>query len=69
MPGADDALIQRLDPKENVQQLKMHLDGYARRGLRTLVCAYREVEPTEFDKWRQTYLEAKAVTGVARQVL
>eukprot|EP00668_Euglena_longa_P012202 GGOE01014636.1.p1 GENE.GGOE01014636.1~~GGOE01014636.1.p1 ORF type:complete len:1133 (-),score=405.57 GGOE01014636.1:276-3674(-) len=65
--GADDKIIERLRPKQDIAVLKAHLDNYARRGLRTLCTALRDLSPEEFETWRAGYLKAKAVPGSGRQ--
>lgn len=44
-----------------------HLEGFARRGLRTLVFAGRRVPAEEFTRWQETLAAAEAAIGDARE--
>ena len=53
MKGADDVVLTRLSPVQaaDASQWRQTLDGYARKGLRTLVFAGREVSEAEWKDW------------------
>jgi len=67
LKGADDKVLARLSSDQDLEAVQASLDAYARRGLRTLLTGSRTLPPEEFEAWRKTYLEAKALPGTARQ--
>ena len=57
--GADDLIYQRLSPNSKyLDETRRHMMDFADSGLRTLCCAYREIEKDEFDSWFKRYQEA-----------
>lgn len=60
--GADNVIFQRLDPKKNsdevIKRTALHLEQYAKEGLRTLCIAQREISQAQYDDWRKRYKEA-----------
>ena len=61
--GADDILLSRLDMnindeknnKDLLENTKIHLDKFAKKGLRTLVLCYREIKQEEYEQWNLKY--------------
>ena len=62
MKGADDVLIARAssddDERARVEAYKSVLDGYGRKGLRTLVFATRTIKEVEWEVWSKEYKKA-----------
>lgn len=59
--GADSVLMERMSP-DVTEQLRVtteeHLQRFASEGLRTLVLAYKQLDPDYFSDWRQRHHEA-----------
>ena len=49
--GADDTLLGRLWPGQDVGPCKRHIEAFAGMGLRTLVVACRDLEDDEYEAW------------------
>lgn len=62
--GADNVIFQRLCKDSNTKGLisktALHLEDYAKEGLRTLCIARKEVDSYYYDNWLKRYKEAKA---------
>ena len=61
--GADNVIFQRLDGKTSNNMLKktaLHLEYFAKEGLRTLCIASRSIEEKEFQDWFVRFREANA---------
>ena len=62
MKGADDVVFARVrkdrDEQKRVESYKAVLDGYGRKGLRTLVFAVRDVTEDEWKEWSVRYHKA-----------
>lgn len=61
--GADNVIFQRLDGKTSNNMLKktaLHLEDFAKEGLRTLCIASRSIEEKEFQDWFVRFREANA---------
>ena len=67
LKGADAAVLSRLHPdhdKTALETVQVHLDAFARSGLRTLVLAERTLTPAECAHWVAVYRSAScALTG------
>ncbi|KAM6902301.1 phospholipid-transporting ATPase ID-like [Xenentodon cancila] len=64
--GADTIIYERLHPScsKLMEVTTGHLNEYAGEGLRTLVLAYKDLEESYMEKWRQHYHEAStAIEG------
>lgn len=60
-PVADDSLVDEslvLNEAVVFERCFQHIDDFASEGLRTLVFAYRYIEPAEYKKWKVMYHEA-----------
>jgi phospholipid-transporting ATPase len=56
--GADNMVMSRLSPDNNphyVQKVKDDIDFYANAGYRTLVYAFKLIDPQEFEVWNREY--------------
>ncbi|EGV61365.1 phospholipid-translocating P-type ATPase [Yamadazyma tenuis ATCC 10573] len=62
--GADNVIFQRLSKSGNssnvISKTALHLEEYAKEGLRTLCIAQKEVDSYSFNQWLKRYKEAKA---------
>ncbi|ODV81057.1 phospholipid-translocating P-type ATPase [Suhomyces tanzawaensis NRRL Y-17324] len=62
--GADNVIFQRLDGSANsnevVHKTALHLEDYAKEGLRTLCIAQRELDPKVYHDWSRRYKDAHA---------
>ncbi|KAK7680655.1 hypothetical protein QCA50_016220 [Cerrena zonata] len=59
--GADNVIFQRLSSGTDddlIHKTALHLEDYAKEGLRTLCIAERELDPKFFDDWHRRYKEA-----------
>ena len=58
--GADNVIFERLSAKSLEQKdlLTRQLKFFAKDGLRTLVVAYKELTPAEFEQWNETHTQA-----------
>lgn len=58
--GADNVIYDRLKPggDDMRQRTQEHLNKFAGEGLRTLCCAYRDVDEVFFNNWKQKHQEA-----------
>ncbi|ODV69561.1 phospholipid-translocating P-type ATPase [Hyphopichia burtonii NRRL Y-1933] len=59
--GADNVIFQRLScgtDDDLIHKTALHLEDYAKEGLRTLCIAERELDPKFFDDWHRRYKEA-----------
>lgn len=62
--GADNVIYQRLSPLTSDEVLKktaLHLEDFAKEGLRTLCIAQKLLEEDDFNKWHERFLEANAL--------
>jgi phospholipid-translocating ATPase len=71
--GADVIVYERLADSAENQKLKAltseQLEEFSKQGLRTLVCAQRELSEDEFVSWNSEYQEAVNHVGVDRDEL
>uniref|UniRef100_A0A3Q7FMV5 Phospholipid-transporting ATPase n=1 Tax=Solanum lycopersicum TaxID=4081 RepID=A0A3Q7FMV5_SOLLC len=51
------------------QATTAHLSNYAEDGLRTMLFAYKEIKPDEYEKWNSLFTQAKATIGPEREDL
>ena len=62
MKGADDVVFERVrkdrDEQKRLESYKTVLDGYGRKGLRTLVFAVRDISEDEWKEWNARYHKA-----------
>ncbi|EAZ63035.2 aminophospholipid translocase and ATPase [Scheffersomyces stipitis CBS 6054] len=62
--GADNVIFSRLDPNRNsdevISKTALHLEDYAKEGLRTLCIAQKELDPKMYYDWSSRYKEAYA---------
>ncbi|CUM66175.1 uncharacterized protein PRCAT00003833001 [Priceomyces carsonii] len=62
--GADNVIFQRLKHDANMEEIilktALHLEDFAKEGLRTLCIAQKELDPSAFDEWTKRYKEASA---------
>lgn len=68
--GADNVIFQRLAQNNELDVLNktaLHLEEYAKEGLRTLCIAQKEVEPLYFNHWQQRYKEAYSSIDDSRE--
>lgn len=68
--GADNVIFQRLlsnSDEEVIQKTALHLEDYAKEGLRTLCIAQKEVDPGYFDNWSVRYRDAHASIDDSRE--
>ena len=58
--GADSHILPRLKAgQENlIKKTNSFIDSYANEGLRTLILAQKEVDPTFYEKWNKDYVTA-----------
>jgi magnesium-transporting ATPase (P-type) len=56
--GADDVIMARLDPNENMNLYRNMLDVYGTKGLRTLCFSYRYIENEEYKQWKPKWEKA-----------
>ncbi|KAI3388018.1 hypothetical protein SNEBB_010321 [Seison nebaliae] len=57
--GADSIIFERLSSKSKyLEDTKEHLEQFAKFGLRTLCCAYKELSEEIYEKWNSKYMEA-----------
>lgn len=61
-------MFERLSKKvqEYEEVTREHINQYADAGLRTLVLAYRELEPREYDEFNKKFMAAKNSVGPDR---
>jgi len=62
MKGADDIIFERLNEFSKVQiknETKLHLDKFAKHGLRTLCYTVKPITTQEYRKWNEEYKEMK----------
>lgn len=68
--GADIIIYERLKNSDDEKELRSvtleHLKIYSREGLRTLVCAHRELSRAEYDDWSRKYHLAITSVGADR---
>jgi len=60
--GADSIIKDRLtaqDVNDNRKATFAYCEEFALAGLRTLCLAHRELDPTEYDAWQETFVEAR----------
>ena len=74
MKGADDVVFARVrrgdrEEAKRVEAYKAVLDGYGRKGLRTLVFAQRDVSEAEWKEWSVRYHRAALDVGQREQAL
>lgn len=71
--GADSVIFQRLNPRENPNELvsktALYLEDYANEGLRTLCIASKVLDPQVYDNWNKRYREASSSISDDREVL
>ncbi|KAK6464682.1 aminophospholipid translocase and ATPase [Scheffersomyces coipomensis] len=71
--GADNVIFQRLDPKSNsndvISKTALHLEDFAKEGLRTLCIAQKELDPSFYNSWTQRYKDACASIDDSRDEL
>mmetsp|Transcript_23528 Transcript_23528/g.69067 ORF Transcript_23528/g.69067 Transcript_23528/m.69067 type:complete len:986 (-) Transcript_23528:292-3249(-) len=58
--GADDVVLPRLWPGQDVSPTKRHLDFFGDLGLRTLLLGVRDVEEDEYLEWKAKFTTANA---------
>lgn len=58
--GADNVMMERAGPSNDLAGLQQHLTLFAREGLRTLVLGRRNLTGQEFTAWQQQYEQAQA---------
>lgn len=61
--GADNVIYQRLSPsasEEVLSRTALHLEDFAKEGLRTLCIAQRDIPESQFNDWLARYKEANA---------
>jgi len=69
--GADNIIYNLLSEESKIEHwpdAEVALTKFASKGLRTLVCAYREVSDEEFKQWRAEYNETKSLKNRASLV-
>lgn len=70
--GADNVIFQRLKKDTDnliLQKTALHLEDFAKEGLRTLVIAQKEINPSYYDKWNARYKEALSSIDDSREQL
>lgn len=70
--GADNVIYERLASGTSDEILKktaLHLEDFAKEGLRTLCIAQKEIDEKEFDEWHERAKEANAVIDDSRDAL
>lgn len=71
--GADNVIFQRLSkdgtPSEVLSKTALHLEEFAREGLRTLCIAQREIDSFFFDNWVKRYKDATASIDNDRDII
>ncbi|CAH6723659.1 phospholipid-transporting ATPase Dnf1p [[Candida] jaroonii] len=69
--GADNIIFQKLSKSDNSQnaisKTALHLEDYAKEGLRTLCITSKELDPYYFDQWLKKYMDAKASIDDSRE--
>eukprot|EP00043_Microstomoeca_roanoka_P010350 m.98307 g.98307 ORF g.98307 m.98307 type:complete len:1161 (+) comp14866_c0_seq1:223-3705(+) len=68
--GADSAIINVLGAVSDdaiLAETTLHLDEFARAGLRTLCYAYRDLDPAYFEDWDQRFLQVNLLIGEERK--
>jgi magnesium-transporting ATPase (P-type) len=58
--GADDTVLPRLAPGQNISGVVQQIDGYAEAGLRTLVLGMRPLTDHDYQTWRIPFDEANS---------
>eukprot|EP00824_Muranothrix_gubernata_P008681 TRINITY_DN2115_c0_g1_i1.p1 TRINITY_DN2115_c0_g1~~TRINITY_DN2115_c0_g1_i1.p1 ORF type:complete len:1059 (-),score=246.27 TRINITY_DN2115_c0_g1_i1:588-3764(-) len=57
--GADTVIYERLIPAQPAAEITLkHLEAFAEDGLRTLTCAYAELDSNEYQQWAKVFHEA-----------
>lgn len=62
--GADNVIYQRLSPSTSDEVLKktaLHLEDFAKEGLRTLCIAQKLLDEDDFNRWNERFKEANAL--------
>ncbi|KAG2378857.1 hypothetical protein C9374_008005 [Naegleria lovaniensis] len=67
--GADSVILKRASDSSHHHELKKALQHFSVRGLRTLVCARRELSQHEFQEWFEEYTAASLSTKSNRDQL
>ena len=66
MKGADNIVLQRVNPKasseESITKITSYINEYAKEGLRTLMIAYKEISEEEFAFINNDYIAAQSDT-------
>lgn len=69
--GADNVIFSRLDNnlsnEEVITRTALHLEDFAKEGLRTLCIAQKELDPTYFQNWLARYKEAYSSIDDSRE--
>jgi phospholipid-transporting ATPase len=79
MKGADSVMLSRLSEgnnREYIKDINRRVDAFSRRGFRTLIMAFKYINPEEFQDWKMKYDEAanqinnreKAIGDVAEEI-
>eukprot|EP01119_Soliformovum_irregulare_P025055 TRINITY_DN9159_c0_g2_i1.p1 TRINITY_DN9159_c0_g2~~TRINITY_DN9159_c0_g2_i1.p1 ORF type:complete len:1196 (+),score=336.00 TRINITY_DN9159_c0_g2_i1:205-3792(+) len=58
--GADNMIFPRLIKTPETEEAAKHLELFASEGLRTLCCAYVDLDATEYEAWNAEYEEANS---------
>lgn len=53
--GADSVMFPLLEQKQDLTQVELHINDFAREGLRTLVVGERELDSREFSEWFEVW--------------
>lgn len=70
--GADNVIYQRLAPNTPDELLKktaLHLEDFAKEGLRTLCIAQRSLELSQFESWYERFREANALIEDTKEAI
>lgn len=70
--GADNVIFKRLakdNDDELIHKTALHLEDYAKEGLRTLCIAQKEIDPKYFNEWTRRYKDAHNVIDDTRDEL
>lgn len=71
--GADNVIFSRLDKKlsneEVITRTALHLEDFAKEGLRTLCIAQKELDPGYFNDWFARYKEANSSIDDSREAI
>ncbi|XP_039266166.2 phospholipid-transporting ATPase IB-like isoform X2 [Styela clava] len=68
--GADNVIYERLaKDSEYTDSTTKHLEEYACEGLRTLCFAYTDLDPTEYEEWKETCYQASIAINDREQRL